>query len=249
MTSEQIQELMTFKWYHRIEIEPGVFTKSMYVGESETSENNAYLGTWKTIEDEIGKVDFSGKSVLDVGCRDGKFSFLAESLGASSLLSIDNCLSEGGKKLAELKGSKIQFKLGNVLDRINGEFDVILFLGVLYHLRDPFLAIRNLSLATKPGGKILVESGFHYDETVTIPILFCPVEDSPYEPTSCSFFNEIGFIKTMRSYGFERTGGCGMYGWETGGDPRTKTIRGLFEFTKTGPSLFEDYWHLTHKLH
>jgi predicted nicotinamide N-methyase len=36
-------------------------------------------------------VDFAGKTVLDIGCWDGQWSFLAENRGAARLLATDDC--------------------------------------------------------------------------------------------------------------------------------------------------------------
>jgi tRNA (mo5U34)-methyltransferase len=90
-----------------------------------------------------------GLSVLDVGCWDGFNSFEAKRRGARRVLATDHFAWS-----AECWGSRYSFELAReelgvdveVLDidlpdltpAAVGRFDVVLFAGVLYHLRDPF---------------------------------------------------------------------------------------------------------------
>jgi tRNA (mo5U34)-methyltransferase len=106
---------------------------------------------------------FDGKRLLDVGARDGFFSFVAESRGAD-VLAIDSMAPEhlkGFATAASLLGSSVELKTLNVYNvspKTVGKFDMIFFLGVLYHLRDPMLALDKLWEVAKPGAQIWVES-------------------------------------------------------------------------------------------
>src|SRR5262245_8319886 len=46
--------------------------------------------TWRFLESELGRIDFRGKTVLDIGCWDGYWSFYAERRGARSVLASDD---------------------------------------------------------------------------------------------------------------------------------------------------------------
>ena len=91
----------------------------------------------------------TGKSVLDIGAWDGYFSFQAERLGARCVLATDHFCWSGpgwGTKAGfdyvhDRLSSRVESKDIDVfgLDpKKLGKFDLVLFLGVLYHLTDPF---------------------------------------------------------------------------------------------------------------
>ena len=107
---------------------------------------------------------FMGKSVLDVGAWDGYFSFFAEKLGAKRVLATDHfCWSgpgwgnKNGFDLAHrILDSKVESQDIDVLDispATVGKFDVVMFLGVLYHLPDP---IRGLQLMADVTNELLI---------------------------------------------------------------------------------------------
>jgi tRNA (mo5U34)-methyltransferase len=102
--------------------------------------------------------DLTGKTVLDVGARDGYFSFAAERFGASRVLAIDraNWNRPGGKRsferLRKALASHVEDLEVDVLDispETVGRFDVVLFLGMLLHVRDPLLALERLASVSK----------------------------------------------------------------------------------------------------
>lgn len=136
-TQEQVREAVNAQqWYHRFEIVPGVVTP----GIADVATLVKYVGLPE---------DLTGKTVLDVGAFDGAFSFLAERRGADRVVAFDRRTSEQSSfQLARrILKSKVEFVQGNVYDlspATVGEFDVVLFMGVLYHLRNPLAVIRNL---------------------------------------------------------------------------------------------------------
>lgn len=101
----------------------------------------------------------NGKSVLDVGAWDGFFSFEAEKQGASKVLATDHvCWSgegwgnkQGFDYIHNKTKSNVETLDANVfdltVDKI-GKFDVVLFLGVLYHLKNPFEALERMASIT-----------------------------------------------------------------------------------------------------
>ena len=108
--------------------------------------------------------DVRGKAVLDVGAWDGWFAFEAERRGAARVLATDSyCWSSAGPgtragfDLArEALGSAVEALEVDVMDlspdRV-GVFDVVLCLGVLYHMRDPLGALERVASVT---GDVLV---------------------------------------------------------------------------------------------
>ena len=124
------------KWFHRVRLKDGSVTP----GEAPVAEK-----LWHYLFDEI---PIKGKSVLDVGCWDGAFSFLAEERGARQVVSLDNFECMGGRHdgydfLHDHFQSRAEHIWGNVYDLPRETFDVVLCYGVLYHLSDPLLAASN----------------------------------------------------------------------------------------------------------
>lgn len=109
--------------------------------------------------------DLRGKRVLDVGAWDGWFSFEMERRGAE-VVAIDRVESPKFHEIRRLLGSKVDYREMDVYelrpDRI-GRFDIVVFLGVLYHVRDPLLALERVcSVSTDMA---IVESLTLKDET------------------------------------------------------------------------------------
>lgn len=199
LTDEQLkQRLAQFQFYHEIEVRPGVKTQS----------KTPFPIHWEFIRSELAGVDFAGKRVLDVGCRDGLFSLLAEKRGAAFVKGIDNDLSRGAVEVVlPAMGSKIVMEEENLLHVIDDPYDIVMCFGVLYHLRFPMAGLLSLLHLVKPGGKLLIEtaclSRLLPAGTLSsdVPLLYCPFEPNPYEPTSVSYFNRAGLCETLASLG------------------------------------------------
>jgi tRNA (mo5U34)-methyltransferase len=89
--------------------------------------------------------DVTGKSVLDIGCNAGFYSLEMKRRGASRVLGIDfdeDYLAQA-RFAAEVRGADIEFRRLSVYDvgALGERFDVVIFMGVLYHLRHPLLAL------------------------------------------------------------------------------------------------------------
>jgi tRNA (mo5U34)-methyltransferase len=139
MTTEQIQEKISSlgEWFHNLDLQ-GVKTAP-----------NHFLGDypnikWRTFQHAIPH-DLRGKSVLDIGCNAGFYSMEMKRRGADRVLGIDN--DEGylaqARFAAEVNRLDIEFREVSVYDvaKLGEKFDIVLFMGVLYHLRHPLLAL------------------------------------------------------------------------------------------------------------
>jgi SAM-dependent methyltransferase len=194
MDEATLREALTkYNFYHIIPLTPELSTPGVVFPNEEVSER------------ALGCVDLVGKRVLDVGCRDGKFSFEAERRGASEVIGIDNDLSKAATELLiPYFKSGVQMHEMNLLDLrpdTFGSFDVVLFFGVLYHLRYPFWALKLLRDVLVPGGLVLIETAVMRDSNAHA-MLYCPIgADSPYEDTSCTYFNEKGLRDSLQSLG------------------------------------------------
>jgi tRNA (mo5U34)-methyltransferase len=132
-------------WFHRIDLGNGILTPGR--------------------DDSAGKLKalrlppLTGKTVLDIGAWDGFFSFAAECAGASRVLAVDAPAwrdepwgTKAGFELArEVLGSKVEdhyAELEDLTPETVGTFDVVLLLGVLYHVKDPLCLIERVARLT-----------------------------------------------------------------------------------------------------
>ena len=199
ITDAEIREAMAaYRFYHIIPL-----TKTL-----STPGNPTYVPGQELCMKHLKTLDLKGKRVLDVGCRDGLFSFAAESMGAAEVVGIDNDLSKAATDfLIPFFKSKVRMLQENLYElkaQELGLFDVILFAGVLYHLRYPFWGLKVLRDMLKPGGELLTETAIWRGDPNNA-MLFCPIEnDSPYpDRSSCTFFNEKGLVDTLKSLNFD----------------------------------------------
>jgi len=136
-------------WFHHIDLGHGIVTPGQ----------DAADPAWKLRFMQLPE-DLSGKSVLDIGAWDGFFSFEADRRGASPVLAVDSYSwsgegwgSKAGFNLArKVLHSQVEDRHLEVLElspESVGLFDLVLFLGVLYHLRHPLLALEKVASVTK----------------------------------------------------------------------------------------------------
>ena len=89
--------------------------------------------------------DLRGRTVLDIGCNGGFYAIEMKRRGAARVLGVDTdeTYLRQARFAAEVVGADIEFAQLSVYDVavLAERFDVVLFLGVLYHLRHPLLAL------------------------------------------------------------------------------------------------------------
>lgn len=89
--------------------------------------------------------DLSGRTVLDIGCNGGFYAIEMKRRGADRVVAIDfdeSYLAQA-RFAAEVTGAAIEFRKLSVYDvaLLKETFDIVLFMGVFYHLRHPLLAL------------------------------------------------------------------------------------------------------------
>ena len=139
MTANQIRQrvLELGTWFHNIDL-----------GGVQTAPNH-FLGDypsckWHAFQASI-PADLTGKSVLDVGCNGGFYSIEMKRRGAARVVSIDSDHDylEQARFAAQITGVDLDIRKLDVYDvaALREKFDIVLFMGVLYHLRHPLLAL------------------------------------------------------------------------------------------------------------
>ncbi len=148
LTEELAATLDQARWFHRLEILPGVFTPG-------------HVPLLPELIDYPGLVEFSGRRVLDIGAWDGVYSFEAWRRGARvTALDIQDPARSGFGIARRFLGADVAHVLGSVEDLsrgTHGEFDMVLFFGVYYHLFNPLRAFFNINSVLPVGGLMLFE--------------------------------------------------------------------------------------------
>jgi tRNA (mo5U34)-methyltransferase len=146
-TKDDLQgRINSVQWYHEFDFGNGLYARV------NTPDAASHRALWRFIQTKLDGISFTDKTVLDIGCWDGYWSFYAERRGAKRVLATDdsgqNWAGEAGFTLAKelLKSgveSDLQLSVYD-LDRLDSKYDVILCLGVYYHLFDPFYAFAQI---------------------------------------------------------------------------------------------------------
>ena len=196
--AERVRQI---KWFHSIDLGNGIVTPGL----SDSSRHLKRLGL---------PADLRGKTVLDVGAWDGYFSFAAERRGATRVLATDSYSWNGsgwgrkdGFELArEVLQSSVEDQEIDPLDlrpeAIGGQFDVVLFLGVLYHMRDPLLALEKVASVTRE--MLVVETVVDMTFTRRPAAAFYPSAELVADETNWWGPNKHAVLGMLRAVGFER---------------------------------------------
>jgi len=156
----------------------------------------------------------AGKSVLDVGAWDGFFSFEAERRGASRVLATDSYCWDGshdwgskrGFELARMVlGSKVEDRTIDVLNLSPeqvGQFDVVLFLGVLYHMKHPLLALEHVASVARD--MVVLETAVDMLGTRRAAMAFYAGSELGRDATNWCGPNPVAVVAMLRTVGFKR---------------------------------------------
>ena len=142
--------------------------------------------------------DLAGASVLDIGCNAGFYSFEMKKRGAGRVLGIETdprYLAQGRLAADALGFGDVEFRQCSVYDvgSLGERFDLVIFMGVLYHLRHPLLAL-DLIREHVAGDRMLFQTMQQgSDDIAQVP------DDHPFHVpgTYCSppVFDEPGYPK------------------------------------------------------
>ncbi len=157
----QVERLEKLGWYHSIELPDG----QVIEGHQSLEQQRHRLRQFPIPD------DLTGKRVLDIGAWDGWFSFEMERRGAQ-VLALDMAKNTRLLEARRLLGSKIEYRIGDICRltwRDLGTFDIVLFFGVLYHLKHPLLALENVCGMTR--GMACIESFVSDPDPTSIPVM------------------------------------------------------------------------------
>jgi len=126
-------------WFQNIRLAPGVTTApEHFLGDYPAFK---FAGFAHALPD-----DLAGRSVLDIGCNAGFYSIEMKRRGAGRVLGIDSderYLAQARFVAETLGFADIEYRQLSVYDvaALGEKFDLVVFMGVLYHLRHPLLAL------------------------------------------------------------------------------------------------------------
>ena len=126
-------------WFHNMDLGGGVWTAPGH-----------FLGDYPGVKfrgfAHVLPEDLGGKTVLDIGCNGGFYAIEMKRRGAARVLGIDfddDYLAQARFAAETLGHRDIEFRRMSVYDvgSLGEQFDLVVFMGVLYHLRHPLLAL------------------------------------------------------------------------------------------------------------
>ena len=124
-------------WFHNIDLAGVATAPEHFLGDYPAIK-------WRRFAHAL-PADLSGRTVLDIGCNGGFYAIEMKRRNAARVLAIDidEDYLRQARFAADVVGLNIDFAQMSVYDvaSLNERFDLVLFLGVLYHLRHPLLAL------------------------------------------------------------------------------------------------------------
>jgi tRNA (mo5U34)-methyltransferase len=124
-------------WFHNLDLHGVRTAPSHFLGDYPSVK-------WRRFAEVVPK-SLQGKTVLDIGCNAGFYALEMKRRGADRVLGLDSrdeYLAQA-RFAAEVSGLEVEFRNMSVYDvgRLGETFDLVIFMGVLYHLRHPLLAL------------------------------------------------------------------------------------------------------------
>ncbi len=204
------------RWFHNLNLRGVQTAPDHFLGDYPANK-------WRSFADAI-PASLAGKTVLDIGCNAGFYSIEMKRRGAERVLGIDfdpEYLAQA-RLAAEICEVEIEFQQTSVYDvgKLGERFDVVLFMGVFYHLRHPLLALDLIhehvakdlfvfqSMQRGSPDAIDLEENYHFWEEgifdkPEFPRMFFIEKKYAGDPTNWWIPNRACVDALLRSSGFE----------------------------------------------
>jgi tRNA (mo5U34)-methyltransferase len=193
-------------WWHSIDLGNGIVTPGQKTPEIHAAESAAFFNPIK----------MAGTSVIDIGAFNGFYSFEAKRRGAKRVLANDhfswNHERLRGRETFDFARSVLNLDVEAMdldvphltADKV-GTFDVVLFLGVFYHLFDPIEGLgRAASLAEEV---LVVETHTDLGDLDRPAMVMYPGCELNNDPTNWWGPNNACIMALLKTMGFFRIDG------------------------------------------
>ncbi len=201
MTRHELQAAVdAVTWYHTIDLGHGIITP----GVDPTPARLAVLGL---------PSDLNGRSVLDIGAWDGAFAFEAERRGARRVMAVDSfCWSGAGwgtkagfecaKRVLQSRVEDREVEVMDLSPDSVGVFDLVLCLGVLYHMKHPLMALERV--ASVCDDQLILWTHIDLAHIEAPAMAFYPDAELNNDPTNWCGPNPACVLGMLRTVGFSR---------------------------------------------
>jgi tRNA (mo5U34)-methyltransferase len=194
------REVDRIKWWHPIDLGHGIVTPGADV-------------TPQRLREIRMPDDLTGLTVLDIGAWDGFFSFEAERRGARRVMATDSFCWDGGgwgtkagfDLARKALNSKVEDQRSEVIalsPETIGVFDVVLFLGVLYHMKHPLLALERVASVTRR--QLIMQTQVDMLAVNRPAMAFYPGAELNGDPTNWVGLNPAAVVAMLQLVGFTR---------------------------------------------
>lgn len=193
-------------WYHRFEFANGVIISGW----------EGIYGVWENIRKVRKRMCYQNMRVLDLGCRDGMWAFEAEKLFAAVIVATD--IGDDGYRehisfIKAMTHSRIAVYFNvsteDAFARLDcffacnpGLFEIVQHLGLLYHVENPLLSLRETRKCLCTGGTLLLETAFYMDGNERPLALFNSKSDIYTDPNTYWAFNLSALCDALKLTGF-----------------------------------------------
>jgi tRNA (mo5U34)-methyltransferase len=202
-------------WFHNLTIDGVQTAPDHFLGDYPSFK-------WATFKHVLPE-DLGGASVLDIGCNAGFYALEMKRRGAGRVVAIDSDphYLRQAEFAADRARMHIELRQMSVYDvaALGEKFDLVLFMGVLYHLRHPLLALdllyehvigdQMLFQCMQRGGEEIAQVAPDYDFFNTkifdepgYPKLYFVEERYAQDPTNWFIPNKAAAEAMLRSAGF-----------------------------------------------
>jgi tRNA (mo5U34)-methyltransferase len=192
-------------WFHSIDLGNGIVTNG--------------INTLETMElryqQTFSNVDLLGRTVLDIGTWNGGFAVEAWRRGASAVTGLDHFTwnhpyfraRDTFDLVSKVTGANLK-AIDKDLDRTRldlsgiGKYDVVLFLGVFYHLINPLSALREVGGTV--GDVLILETHLERFSEDRPAMVFFPGAELAGDPTNWWGPNSACIVELLKAVGFAR---------------------------------------------
>ncbi len=193
-----LDQASQIKWFHSIDLGNGSITPGV-------------IDNQKILERISLPTDLTDRTVLDIGAWDGFYSFEAERRGAKRVLATDHfCWSGEGwgtkdgfnlaHRILESEVESLDIDIDEINSERLGKFDVVFFLGVLYHLRHPIQALERVADVT--ADLLILETAADLTQLKRPALAFYQGSELDGDPTNWFGPNEPAIHAMLKAVGF-----------------------------------------------